>query len=73
MFLVQLWRLEASSKPFYDPSKINLQQDMLIFSNWYVPFLIFSVHSLKREKNIYYSYLVSEWLEVVDKLKCFWN
>ena len=35
MFFVQFWRLQASFKPFYDSSKINLQQDMLIFNDKY--------------------------------------
>ena len=47
IFLVQFWRLQASSKAFYDSSKIISQQDMFIFNNWYVPFLIVSVHPLK--------------------------
>ena len=64
IFLVQFWRLQASSKPFYNSSKINLQQDMLIFNNWYFPFLIFSVHLLKRVNEKLYTsctWLLSNW------------
>ena len=59
MFLVQFWRLQASFKPFYDYSKINLQQDVLIFNNWYVPFLNrLSAFSQKSEK----LYTIRTWL-----------
>ena len=64
IFLVQFWRLRGSSKPFYNSSKINLQQDMLIFNNWYIPFLTVSVHPLKRVNEKLYTsctWLLSNW------------
>ena len=60
IFLVQFWRLRANSEPFYDSSKIDLQQSMLIFKNGYVPFLIVSVHPLKKVNEKLYS--IRTWL-----------
>ena len=39
MFLVQRWRLETSSRPFYDFTKITIWQDLAIFHSWHLPFL----------------------------------
>ena len=41
MFLAQCWRLETSSRPFYDFIKTAIYQDLPIFNNEHVPFLIF--------------------------------
>ena len=40
MFLAQCWRLETSSRPFYDFIKMTIQQDLAIFNGWHIPFLI---------------------------------
>ena len=39
MFWAQCWRLETSSRPFYDFVKITIYQDPAIFNSWYLPFL----------------------------------
>ena len=40
MFLAACWRLETSSRFFYDFIKTTIQQDLAIFNSWYIPFLI---------------------------------
>ena len=40
MFLAECWRLETSSRPFYDFIKKTIQQDLAIFNGWHMPFLI---------------------------------
>ena len=39
MFWAQCWRLETSSRPFYDFVKMTIYQDLAIFNSWYLPFL----------------------------------
>ena len=40
MFLAECWRLETSSRLFYDFIKMTIQQDLVIFNGWHIPFLI---------------------------------
>ena len=40
MFLTECWRLETSSRLFYDFIEIKIQQDLAIFNGWHIPFLI---------------------------------
>ena len=49
MFLAQFWRLENSSRLFYDFSEILILQDPSVFSNWYLAFLI--LHYSPFQKN----------------------
>ena len=37
--LTQCWRLETSSRPFYDFIKMTIYQDLPIFHSSYLPFL----------------------------------
>ena len=39
-FLAQCWRLETSSRPFYDFIKTAIYRDLPIFNSGHVPFLI---------------------------------
>ena len=50
MFLAQCWRLEISSRPFYDFNEMTVQRDLSIFSNWYSPFLILPYSPFKKKK-----------------------
>ena len=45
MFLAERWRLETSSRPFYDFIKM-IQQDLTIFNGWHMSFSI--VHFFKK-------------------------
>ena len=40
MFLDQCWRMETSSRLFYDSIEMMIQQDVVIFNSWHLPFLI---------------------------------
>ena len=40
MFLAECWRLETSSRLFFDFIKMTIQQDLAIFNGWHLPFLI---------------------------------
>ena len=40
MFLAECWRLETSSRPFYDFFKMIIQQELAIFNGWHIPLLI---------------------------------
>ena len=40
MFLAESWRLETSSRSFYDFIKITIQQDLAIFNGRHIPLLI---------------------------------
>ena len=40
MFLTECWRLETSSRLFYDFIKITIQQDLAIFNGRHIPILI---------------------------------
>ena len=39
MFFAQYWRLETSSRPFYDFIKITMQRDLAMFNSRHLPFL----------------------------------
>ena len=38
MFLAQCWRLETSSRPFYDFIKMIIGRDLASFDSWHLPF-----------------------------------
>ena len=40
MLLAESWRLETSSRPFYDFIKMTIQQDLAIFNGRHIPLLI---------------------------------
>ena len=39
MFLAQCWRLETSSRLFYDFIKMTILRDLAIFNSWHLPYL----------------------------------
>ena len=51
MFLAQCWRMETSSRPFYDFNKMTIWRDLSIFSNWLI-FTIFNSPLFKLSKKI---------------------
>ena len=74
MFLVECWRLETSSRLFYDFVKMAIQQDLAIFNGWHIPFLIVLYSPFQKKWNTgILAYLVIEWLGQVAKLKRTWN
>ena len=72
-FLAECWRLEASSRLFYDFIKIKIQQDLAFFNGWHMPFLIAFIPSSKKWNTGILAYLVIEQLGQVAKLKRTWN
>ena len=49
MILAQCWRLETSSRPFYDLQKITIQRDLAVFS-WHLAFLIAPYSSFQKNE-----------------------
>ena len=60
IFLVQLWSLEAGSRPFYDFQKLLISWRQFIFSCWWLTILIATVHTIKRTKNV--KLIISCWV-----------
>ena len=61
MFLAECWRLETSSRLFYDFIKITIQQDLAIFNGCHISFLIVLYSPLQKKWNTGISaYLVNE-------------
>ena len=61
-FLAECWRLETSSRPFYDFIKVTIQQDLAIFNSWHMPFLIVLYSPFQKMK--YWNldiWLLSNW------------
>ena len=52
MFLAQCWRLETSSRPFYDFNEMAIYRDLLIFSSWSSPFLILSYSPFQKNETV---------------------
>ena len=48
MFLAECWRLEISSRLFYDFIKMAIQQDLPVFNVWHVSFLIVLYTSFQK-------------------------
>ena len=40
MFLPECWKLETSSRSFYDFIKMTIQKELAIFNGWHIPLLI---------------------------------
>ena len=49
MFLAQCWRLETSSRPFYDFIKMTIGQDLTIFNSLHLPFLIIPYSPVQKK------------------------
>ena len=63
MFLAECWRVETSSRLFYDFIKIKIQQDLAIFNGWHIPFLIALYSSLQKNETLesLHIWLLSNW------------
>ena len=49
MFLARCWTLETSSRPFYDFTRMPIEQDLTIFNSWHLPFLIFPYSPFQKK------------------------
>ena len=52
MCLTQWSRLETSSWPFYDFSKMTIKQDLLIFNSWHLPFLNIAYSPFQKHETL---------------------
>ena len=62
-FLAQCWRLETSSRPFYDFIKMTTYQDLAIINSWHLPFLSVSYLPFQNIETLesWYNRLFSNW------------
>ena len=51
-FLTKYWRLETSSRLFYDFIKMTIWQDLTIFNGGHIPFLIDTYLPFKKIKTL---------------------
>ena len=63
MFLVECWRLETSTKLFYDFIKMTIQQDMAIFNGLHIPFLTVLYSPFQKNETLesWHIWLLSNW------------
>ena len=61
MYLAECWRLETSSRLFYDFTKV-IQQDLAIFNGWHIPFKITIIKLLLFIISINWPNLVTSWV-----------
>ena len=63
MFLAKCWRLETSSRLFYDFIKMAIQQDLAIFNGWHIPFLIVLYSPFQKNETLesWHIWLLSNW------------
>ena len=63
MFLAECWRLETSSRFFYDFIKMTIQQDLAIFNDWHIPFLIVLYSPFQKNETLesWHIWLLSNW------------
>ena len=63
MFLTECWRLETSSRLFYDFIKKTIQQDLAIFNGWHIPFIIILYSSFQKNELLepWHIWLLSNW------------
>ena len=63
IFLAECWRLETSSRLFYDFVKMTIQQDLVIFYGWHIPFLIALYSPFQKNETLesWHIWLLSNW------------
>ena len=68
IFLAECWRLETSSRLFYDFIKITIQQDLVIFNGWHIPFLIVLYSPLQKHETLesWHIWLLSNWGKLLN-------
>ena len=68
MFLAECWRVETSSRLFYDFIKIKIQQDLAIFNGWHIPFLIALYSTLQKNETLesWHIWLLSYWGRLIS-------
>ena len=69
MFSAECWRLETSSRLFYDFIKMTIQQDLAIFNGWHIPFLIvfYSPFQKNETPESWHIWLLSNWGRLLNQ------
>ena len=69
MFLAECWGLETSSRLFYDFIKSTIQQDLAIFNDWRITFLIVLYSPFQENKTLesWQIWLLSNWNRFLNK------
>ena len=52
IFWTQFWALETSCRPFYNFSKMTIEEDLAILNNWHLPFLIVPYSFFKKNETL---------------------
>ena len=68
IYLAECWRLETSSRLFYDFIKAAIQQDLAIFDGCHIPFLTvhYSPYSKNQTLESGYIWLLSNWGKLLN-------
>ena len=68
MFLAYCWRLETSCRPFYGFIKMTIQQDLIIFNSWHLPFLIVAYSLFQKNETLdsWHYWLLSNWSRLLN-------
>ena len=68
MFLAEFWRLETSSRLFYDFIQMTILQDQAIFNGWHMPFLIVLYSTFQKNEKLksWHIWLLSNWDRLVN-------
>ena len=68
MILAQCWRLETSSRPFYDLIKIKILRGLVIFNSWHLPFLNVPYSLFQKNETLesWRNWLLSNWRRLLD-------
>ena len=74
MLLGECWRLETSSRLFYDFNKMTIQRDLAIFNGRHLPFLIVPYPPFQKNETpeSWHIWLLNNWGQVA-KLTMTWN
>ena len=68
MFLPEYWRLEVSSRLFFDFIKMTVYWDLTIFDSWYLPFLIVPYSPFQKMKHWKKTWNLTPVLQIVQKI-----
>ena len=71
MFLAgdwQCWRLETSSRPFYNFIKMKIYQDLVIFNSLHLPFLNVPYSPFQKTETLesWHNWLLSNWSRLLN-------
>ena len=68
MFLAECWRLETSSRLFYDFIKMTKKQDLTNFNGWCVPFLTVLYSHFRKNETLesWHIWLLNNWSRLLN-------